>query len=165
MAKINTQLLDQIDRLKLGRRILDWKQAVSEAGWKLFAEREKYTVLSWRESEGEDIQLRRARLFKKVVENVDIRIHDYDMLAGRLTPSVIGCMTSIDVCGDYIPGIWNDSDQLKITMDANVGMDRESIELLRDSAREFRGKTAPDMAYKAWRKLMDAGYGTWKRPS
>jgi pyruvate formate-lyase/glycerol dehydratase family glycyl radical enzyme len=159
MVTVNTQLLDRIDALELGERILKWKQAVKASGWKLFAEREKWTVESWRETEGEDIQLRRALLFKKVVENVEIRIHDYDMLAGRLTPAVIGCMTSIDVCGDYIPGIWKDSAELKITMDANVGMDPESIEILRASARQFRGRTAPDRTYKAW----EAAVGTWIR--
>ncbi|MEJ2245094.1 MAG: pyruvate formate lyase family protein, partial [Acidobacteriota bacterium] len=112
MSEINTQLLDRIDKIKLGENILKWKQAMNTAGWKLFAEREKWTVESWRETAGEDIQLRRALLFKNIVENIEIRIHDYDMLAGRLTPAVIGCMTSIDVCGDYIPGIWKDSDEL-----------------------------------------------------
>ena len=81
MVTINKQLLDRIDNLKLGDRILKWKQAMNTAGWKLFAEREKWTVESWRETEGEDIQLRRALLFKKIVENIQIRIHDYDMLA------------------------------------------------------------------------------------
>ena len=134
MFQINKQLLNEIDNLELGGRILKWKKALSEAGWKLFAEREKWTVESWKESEGEDIQIRRALLFKKIVENVEIRIHEFDMLAGRLTPAVIGCMTSIDVCGDYIPGIWKDSAELKITMDANVGLTPESIEILRASA-------------------------------
>jgi pyruvate-formate lyase len=159
MVDINTQLLDRIDNLKLGGHVLEWKQDLKEAGWKLFAERERWTVESWRETEGDDIQLRRALLFKKVVENIQIRIHDYDMIVGRLTPAVIGCMTSIDVCGDYIPGIWGDSDKLKITMDADVGMDPESIAILRTSARQFRGKTAPEMTYKAW----EAVDGNWIR--
>ena len=37
------------------------------------------------------------------------------------------------------------------------GMDPESLEILRDSAREFRGKTAPEMTYKAW----EAVVGSW----
>ena len=157
MADIDIKLLGSIDALELGENVLAWKSAMKSAGWKLYAEREKWTVESWRETEGMDIQLRRALLFKKVVENVEIRIHDFDRIAGRLTPSVIGCMTSIDVCGDYIPGIWKDTDTLRITMDANVGMDRESIETLRESARTFRGKTAPEMTYKAW----EAVVGGW----
>ena len=157
MTDIDMQLLDSIDALEPGKSVLAWKRAMKASGWKLYAEREKWTVASWRETEGMDIQLRRALLFKKVVENVQIHIHDFDRIAGRLTPDVIGCMTSTDVCGDYIPGIWQDSDTLKITMDANVGMDRESIELLRESARTFRGKTAADMTYRAW----EAVVGSW----
>jgi pyruvate formate-lyase/glycerol dehydratase family glycyl radical enzyme len=157
MVEINKELLDRIDTIKLSERNRQWKQAMKASGWKLFADREKWTVESWRETAGEDIQIRRAMLFKKIVENIEIRIHDFDGIVGRLTPGVIGCMTSFDVCGDYIPDIWSDTDELKITMDASVGLDPESIEILRSSAREFRGKTAPEMTYKAW----EAVVGSW----
>jgi pyruvate-formate lyase len=157
MVQIDTQLLSRIDALQLSERNQQWKQAMKASGWKLFADREKWTAASWRETEGEDIQIRRAKLFKKIVENVEIRIHDFDGIAGRLTPGVIGCTTAIDVCGDYIPDIWKDTAELKVTMDANVGLDPESLEILRNSAREFRGKTAPEMTYKAW----EAVVGSW----
>jgi len=159
MIEVNKQLLDRIDTLQLSERNRQWKQAMKAAGWKLFAEREKWTVASWRETEGEDIQRRRAKLFKKVVENVEICIHDYDVIVGRLTPSVIGCMTSIDICGDYIPDIWSDAAELHITMDANVGLDPESLEILRNSVRTFRGKTSPDKTYQAW----EAVVGSWAK--
>jgi pyruvate formate-lyase/glycerol dehydratase family glycyl radical enzyme len=157
MTEASTELLTQIDALKLSERNRQWKSAMKASGWKLFVDREKWTVASWRETEGEDIQIRRAKLFKKIVENIAIRIHDYDVIVGRPTPGVIGCATSFDVCGDYIPDIWKDTAQLKITMDANVGLDPESLEILRESAREFRGKTAPEMTYKAW----EAVVGSW----
>ncbi len=157
MAQINSDLLAQIDRLRLSERILRWKQAMKASGWKLFADRERWTVASWRETEGEDIQIRRAKLFKKIVENVEIRIHDYDVIVGRLTPGVIGCTTAFDVCGDYIPDLWKDTTELNITMDANVGLDPASMEILRTSAGFFRGKTAPEMTYKAWQEVV----GSW----
>lgn len=159
MIEINRQLLDRIDVLQLSERNRQWKQAMKAAGWKLFAEREKWTVASWQETDGEDIQLRRAKLFKKIVENVEICIHDFDVIVGRLTPGVIGCMTSIDICGDYIPDIWSDAAELHITMDANVGLDPESLEILRNSVRTFRGKTSPDKTYQAW----EAVVGSWAR--
>ena len=143
MAEVNTELLKRIDALQLSERNQQWKKAMKASGWKLFADREKWTVASWRETEGEDIQIRRAKLFKKIVENVEICIHDYDLIVGRPTPNVIGCATSFDVCGDYIPDLWKDTAELKITMDANVGLDPESLEILRNSAREFRGRRHP----------------------
>jgi pyruvate-formate lyase len=157
MIEINTQLLDQIDALKLSERNHQWMQAMKASGWKLFADREKWTVASWHETAGEDIQMRRAKLFKKIVENVEIHIHDFDMIVGRLTPAVIGCATSFDVCGDYIPDIWKNTDEINISMNANVGLDPESIEILRTSAREFRGTTAPEMSNKAWKAVV----GSW----
>jgi pyruvate formate-lyase/glycerol dehydratase family glycyl radical enzyme len=159
MAEVNTELLSRIDALKLSERNRQWKAAMKASGWKLFADREKWTVASWRETEGEDIQIRRAKLFKKIVESIDIRIHDFDGIVGRLTPGVIGCATAFDVCGDYIPDIWKDTDELNVTMNAKVGLDSESIETLRTSAREFRGKTAPEMTYKAWSEVV----GSWMK--
>lgn len=159
MADVNMNLLNRIDAVQLSERNLRWKQAMKASGWKLFADREKWTVASWRETEGEDIQLRRALLFKKIVENIEIRIHDFDVIVGRPTPEVIGCATAFDVCGDYIPDIWKDTSEVQITMDANVGLDRESLQTLRESARLFRGKTAPEMTYKAW----EAAVGSWMK--
>lgn len=159
MVEVNTELLTRIDTLQLSERNRQWKKTMKASGWKLFADREKWTVASWRETEGEDIQIRRAKLFGKIVENVEIRIHDYDIIVGRPTPGVIGCATSFDVCGDYIPDLWKDTAELQITLDANVGLNPESIEILRNSAREFGGKTAPEMTYKA----LEAVAGSWMR--
>jgi pyruvate formate-lyase/glycerol dehydratase family glycyl radical enzyme len=156
---VNEELLHQIDRIKLSDRILTWKKAMRAAPWKLFAEREKYTAASWKETEGQDIQLRRAKLVKNVLDNITIAILDFDVLAGRSTPSVIGACTSIDVCGDYIPDLWKDEDEVNLTLNANARLDQESREILRESVRVFGGKTAPEMAVKAWSDVL----GTWPK--
>lgn len=157
--EVNEALLEQIDGLKLSERILAWKTAMRAAPWKLFAEREKYTVASWKETEGEDIQIRRAKLVKKVLDNITIDILDFDVLVGRSTPSVIGACTSIDVCGDYIPDLWNDDRDVNLTLNANAQLDAESREILRESVRVFGGKTAPEMADKAWADVL----GSWPK--
>jgi len=156
---VNENLLRQIDAIELPERIMAWKEAMRSAPWKLYADREKYTVESWRETEGEDLQIRRAKLIKKILDNIEIAIHDYDVIAGRPTPGVIGTCTSIDVCGDYIPDIWEDKGEINLTMNADAGIDREGLEILRESARLFGGKTAPEMTTKAWAAV----YGTWPK--
>jgi pyruvate-formate lyase len=83
MIEANRQLLDRIDALQLSERNRQWKQAMKAAWWKLFAEKGKWIVASWQETEGEDTQLRRAKLFKKIVENVEIRIHDFDLICDK----------------------------------------------------------------------------------
>ena len=147
---VDEALFKEIDVLNLGDRILAWKEDLKQASWKLYAEREKYTVESWNETKGEDIQIRRAMLFKKVVDNLPIAIKDYDIIVGRPTPGVIGALTSIDVCGDYIPEIWQDTDKISNSISGNVGLDKESLEILRASANLFRDETTPEKTYKAW---------------
>jgi pyruvate formate-lyase/glycerol dehydratase family glycyl radical enzyme len=159
MTDVNKNLLDRIDELKLSERIQQWRHAMKSSGWRLFSDREKWTVASWHETEREDIQIRRAKLLKKILDNIEIRIHDYDVVVGRLTPAVIGCATAFDISGDYIPDLWKDTGELNITMDATVGLDNESIEILRNSVRVFCGNTAPEMTYKAWEAIV----GSWAR--
>ena len=156
---IDRALLEDIDKLWLSDANNQWRQAVRDAGWKIYADRERWTVKSWRETEGEPLQIRRAKLVACVLDNIEIKIHDFDEIVGRPTPGVIGCATSIDVCGDYIPGIWSDGGKVDATLDASVEIDAESLEILRQSAETFRGKTAPEMTYEAWEELV----GPWVR--
>jgi formate C-acetyltransferase len=156
---IKNELLEQIDRIELSERILAWRRAMRSAPWTLYADREKYTVQSWRETEGEDIQLRRAKLVKKVLDNIEIAIHDFDVIVGRPTPGVIGACTTIDVAGDYIPDLWDDDGSINLTLNADAGIDRESLDILRESSALFKGKTAREMTEKAW----EAVYSTWPK--
>jgi len=160
MASVpNQALLDKIDALELSPANKAWREAVRKADWKIYADRETWTVKSWRETAGEDIQIRRAKLVACILDNLTIKIHPFDEIVGRPTPGVIGCPTAIDVSGDYIPSIWNDDGNISATLDASAVVDRDSLEILRESARTFRGTTFVDMTRKTW----DEFYGTWLR--
>ncbi|MGD9162458.1 MAG: hypothetical protein PVG39_28890 [Desulfobacteraceae bacterium] len=74
MTDINNGLLQKIDELQLSNRIRQWKQAVNSSGWRLVADREKWTVESWHEIEGEDIEIRRAKLLKNILKNIRISL-------------------------------------------------------------------------------------------
>ncbi|NLL38981.1 MAG: hypothetical protein GX254_05300 [Clostridiales bacterium] len=160
MAKtVDFDLLKKIDNVDLSKRNKQWKKAMKAAGWRVSADRERWTVKSWRETEGEDIQIRRAKLLKCVLENIEINIHPFDEIVGRPTPWVIGCQTAIDVCGDYIPGIWEEAGSIDATLDASVNMSKEDVEILRESARLFGSTSLPAMTYKAWEALV----GSWAK--
>jgi formate C-acetyltransferase len=156
-TQVNEDLLREIDKLELSDRIRRWQKAMKACPSRIYVDRQKLALESWKETEGEDIEIRRAKLFKKIVENVPIKIHDFDVLAGRLTPGIIGSSTAIDIVGDYIPGIWNDDGKIRISVTNDGTLSKEELEILRESAGYFRGKTAPDLAYKALRSLV----GTW----
>lgn len=159
MIDINQELLEKIDGVQLSPANKAWRKAMKTAPWTLNPDRERWTVKSWRETEGEDIQIRRAKLLKEILDNIEIKILPFDQVVGRVTPTVIGCATAIDVSGDYIPDIWNDDGQIGMSLDASVALDKQSLEILRESVRTFKGKTAPEMTYKAWQELV----GSWAK--
>ncbi len=156
-VNVDFGLLDKIEALNLSANNQAWRKAMRASGWKINADRERWTVKSWRETEGEDLQIRRAKLLECVLDNIEIKIHDFDEIVGRPTPGVIGCATAIDVCGDYIPDIWTDKGSISATMDASAEVDEETLETLRTSARLFGGKTFPEMTKKAWQQI----FGSW----
>ena len=157
--EVNRELLQQIDGLELAESNRRWRAAMKAAEWNVCADRDRLAVKSWKETAGEDIQIRRAKLFKEIVENLPISILEFDQLAGRPTKNVIGCCAAIDVAGDYIPDLREDTDVLGVTLDASAHVDRETIEALRESVRTFGGRTAPEMTYKAWEAVL----GDWPK--
>ena len=152
--EINQKLLEEIDAIELSPANRAWREAVRGATWRIHADRQRLALQSWRETEGMDLELRRAKLLEHILDNIPIDILPFDLIVGRATPSVIGCATAMDICGDYIPAIWNDDRRVDATMDASVLLDEETLETLRESARYFGGKTVPDLSYKAWEAAM-----------
>jgi hypothetical protein len=83
-TQVNGDLLREIDKLELSDRIRKWQQAMKACPSRIYVDRQKFALESWKETEGEDIEIRRAKLFKKIVENVPIKIHEFDGPGGRL---------------------------------------------------------------------------------
>lgn len=157
MYKISNTLLEKIDGLKLSEKNIQWRKAVKAAGWRVYVDRERWTIASWKETEGEDLEIRIAKMLKKIMDNVEIKIHDFDEIVGRPTPGVIGCQTSINVCGDYIHDIWNDDGVIGVTLDASAVLNKEELEVLREAVRIFEPICMPRNTYNAW----DALVGSW----
>ena len=155
---ISTQLLHDIDEIQLSEKNLAWRDAVRQAQWKVFADREKYTVESWKSTVGEDIQLRRAKLVAHVLDNLEIKIHPFDEIVGRPTPGVIGCCTAIDVNGDYIPGL-KDGGSIGLTLDARADISVSDSAILKESVETFGDTTMREATYRAWERLV----GSWAR--
>ena len=112
--KTNTDdtLLDRIDNLQLSECLFRLKDAMFSASRVISVDRARLAMESWKETEGEDIELRRARMFQKVLEGVPIEIHDFDIIVGRETEHLIGAPVFVDETGDSIPGIWDEGDSL-----------------------------------------------------
>jgi formate C-acetyltransferase len=150
-------LLRKIDALDLSARNRTWREAMKAAPWRVYADRERWTVKSWRETKGEDLQIRRAKLVACILDNLEIKIHPFDEIVGRPTPGVIGCCTAIDVNGDYIPGLLDG--KIDLTMDAHTTIDPADADILRESVETFSGTTMREATYRAWEQIV----GTWAK--
>ena len=159
MYEIDRALLEQIDKLELSERNIAWRQAMKAAPWRVYVERERLALRSWRETEGEDLELRIAKMLQTVMAGVPIKIHPFDEIVGRPTTGVIGCQTAVNVCGDYIHDIWNDDGVIGVTLDASAILNKEELEVLREAVRTFEPICMPKRTYDAWHELV----GDWAK--
>ena len=157
--RVDESLLAEIDMTSLDARRVRWKEAIKDAPYKLYTDRQRLASESWKKTEGEDLQIRRAKLFQHIATNVEINILEYDYIVGRIGSSIIGNYTGIDICGDYIDGLWNDDGILQITLHDAVSEDLNNIEILRDAVRTFRNQNPVDGVNKAWEEVL----GSWPR--
>ena len=104
-VKVDKNLFKEIDITSLDEKRTRWKATVKKAPYKIHVDRQKYATESWKQTEGCDIEIRRAKLFEHVVKNIKISILDFDQIVGRMGPTVVGAYTAMDICGDYLEGI------------------------------------------------------------
>jgi pyruvate-formate lyase len=154
-TKLDTDevLLNRIDNLQLSNRLFQLKDAMFSAPRIISVDRARLAMESWKETEGEDIELRHAKVFKKVLEGMPIAIHDFDIVVGRETEHLIGAPVFVDEIGDCIAGLWDEGDSLTRAM---VFKAKEDKNVLRECSRFFAGKTAPDHVKDAWYSVVGA---------
>jgi len=150
-------LIEKIDSLPLSNRLFKLKDAMFSAPRVISIDRGMLAVESWKETAGQDIELRRAKLFKKVLEGVPIAIHDVDIIVGRETEHLIGAPVFVDENGDSISGLWNEGESLSRWMVFSGPYAKTEKNMLRECSKFFAGKTAPDHVVEAWRSVV----GSW----
>ena len=80
----NEVLLDQIENLKLSDGLFRLKDAMFSAPRIISVDRIRLAMESWKETEGDDIELRRARMFEKILEQSPLNAVAHNNLAAVL---------------------------------------------------------------------------------
>ena len=83
--KIDRELLEIIDGIPLNERLKVLKKRYLDTTPQLASERGTYYAESWRETDGQPIQLRIARAVKKFLENIPTPVFDNELIVGSLT--------------------------------------------------------------------------------
>ena len=85
----DAELFLEIDGLQLNERLLRWKEARRNAPWRVCTRRQQLAMESWKETEGEDIEIRRAKMLAKILASVPIDILDFDLIVGRISTGLL----------------------------------------------------------------------------
>ena len=149
--------LTEVDQLELTERVARLRDSMLSAPRRISVERMKLAMESWKETDGEDIEIRRAKLFKQVVEGVPIAIHDFDLIVGRETEHLVGTPVFMDETGDSVPGLWDETPTTSAGCSSAEPCRPRTRRSCANAPASSTGKTAPDHVKAAWRALV----GTW----
>ncbi|MFC1999606.1 pyruvate formate lyase family protein [Chloroflexota bacterium] len=149
-------LLGQIDQLELSDRLRRWKEASLDAKPRICTERAELAMEAWKESAKDDIETRRAKLLKHILENIPVHIHPWQLLAGSESEHIYGGHPDVDLSSDSILRVMG-KDNVSVGSPVVGGeISAEGREKLIECALFFKGQTVCEHVIKAW----DSALGT-----
>lgn len=158
MENIDRQLLDKIDGLQLSPRAARLKEeSFGKPG--IAGERARLAVEAWKETEGEPVDLRYAKVLKKVLEEMPVVIFRGQMLVGNETKYFRGTNPHVDHDSSFlIPLLKEKPGTLTLGGPVERGIvSQEDYAILIDAIDYFKGKTMSDRT----RKVSNDIFGSW----
>ncbi|MFC1958149.1 pyruvate formate lyase family protein [Chloroflexota bacterium] len=159
--EINHRLLEMIDNIPLNERLKGLKERYLDTMPRLASERGTYYAQSWRETEGQPIQLRIAKAVKKVLENIPTPIFENELVVGSITKYFRGSYAMINYDSNLILDLLPETQKGKITMGGlNVigVLDEKDEQALLENSKFFKGKTNRDIEDQVCRAV----WGSWQ---
>jgi len=155
---VDEGLLDAIDTIKLSARFVKFRDDYIDAKPHVCTEVPKIAMESWQCTEGEDLELRWAKLVASILENVPISINDGELIVGSETKYIRGAYPFVHYDAGAMKVL---VDRGKITMGTPVAegvLTDEERDTLVHCIQYFGGRTAGDLV----REVENVG-GTWYR--
>ncbi len=156
---VDTRLFEEIDRVGLSPRASRLREEYFNATAKVAGERARLTVESWKETEGEPLDIRWAKLLKKVAEGVPVVIFPGQRLVGSETKYFLGSTPHVDLDGAYLQPLLKEA-KGTITMggpEMKGGLAGEDLSAIREAVKFWKGKTQRE----ACAEVAHAAMGSW----
>ncbi len=151
-------ILTEIDQIKLSDRLGRWKEASLDATPKICTERATLAMQAYQDSDGEDIQIRRARLFARILENIPVTIQDWQLLAGSETEHLYGVHPDVDLSADFVLNIMGQDDVSVGSPVVSGAISNVQREELIKCAKFFQGQTVSEHVTEAWESAIGMPY-------
>ena len=133
-GKIIPQVVEEINRVNvLTERVKKRKHECLTAIPHLCAERSRLVTQSWRDTEGQPLVLRRAQLFKKIMEGITVSIWDDELIVGSQTRYLRGGSPAIDYSTNSLKATF-EAEKITIQGEVTEGLvnEEEKRSLLED---------------------------------
>jgi formate C-acetyltransferase len=156
---INSQWIDEIDRLGLSARAARLKESLLNGAPGVDSERVRLTIESWKETEGEPLEIRRAKMVRKLAEEFPLVIFPGQLLADNETKFYRGANPNPDYDASYLLPLLAE-DETALTLGGPVEKAQLSDEdraVFLEACEFWKGKTAGDKIRRAVEGVM----GTW----
>jgi len=150
--KIN---IDEINKVNvLTDRVKKRKDEFLAAKEHICAVRSRLVVESWKETEGETIAIRRAKLFKKIMEENDIAIRDGELIVGSQSKYVRGASPGVEY-NSYVAFEIAASEKPKargVVVEAILS--EEDRKLLAEAAEFWKGRAPGEVSRKRVQEIL-----------
>lgn len=134
-------------------RVKKRKEEYVRATPHICAERSRLATESWKQTEGEHFHIRRAKLFKRVMEGISIAIREGELIVGSQTKYIRGAGPHADWRSSITFELFKDGEiTLKGVKRAEVS-EAEKVSLL-DDAHFWKGKSPADAIFDLWRQVL-----------
>jgi pyruvate formate-lyase/glycerol dehydratase family glycyl radical enzyme len=170
IAQRYQQEIDSIDLKKIPR-IEALRQLYYESEVHICAERSHLATESWKETEGQPLHIRRAKLFAKICDEIPIAIFDHELIVGSQTHFFRGVGLQLDfnsgvgsevekgerrLRAEQTKGVITDKDLKTIVEDSHYWKGRSPVEIMAQTVREVMGSEYKHQAHTNY--VPDADY-------
>jgi pyruvate formate-lyase/glycerol dehydratase family glycyl radical enzyme len=146
-------VIDEINSLNvLTQRVKKRREDYLSVKPRLCAERSRIVTDSWKETEGEPLNIRRAKLFKSILEKIPVSIKPGELLVGSQSQYIRGASPAVDFTPYGILGIL---ELKKLTTRGEVEESEVSDEdraSLKEDAEFWKGRSPADSVKRAWQR-------------
>ena len=150
---IDCEACDKVNAItpRVAKRLKDRSDAVEH----IAVERAQIVTESWKETDGEPLDVRRGKLFKAIMEKNPVSIHDGELIVGSQTKYLLGASPCVDynptIAFEALRSFENVTDDYDDTKTGAISVEERKI--LRECAEYWSGRSTSDQVLKNNRSM------------